>query len=204
MKKNKKKRLNIDYALEFRRAVAHIVLGVFLVLFVLNTDVLFTTYCLIIAIVFGFLASVIMRKKRIPVFYWFLLRFERKKNLRLLPGRGFIFFCIGSLIALFLFPQNIALASILILAIGDGFANIFGPVGRIKNVFHEKRKLEGSIIGLVCAIITASFFVRPWIAILGALCAMMAEMVNLEEFHIDNNIIIPIIAGLIMTLLSGF
>jgi dolichol kinase len=204
MTKSKKKRLNIDYALEFRRAIAHIILGVFLVLFVLNTEVLFTIYCLIIAIVLGLVASAIMRKKRISLLYWFLLKFERKKNLRLLPGRGFIFFCIGSLIALFLFPQNIALASILILAIGDGFANIFGPIGRIKNIFHDRRKLEGSIIGLVGAIFAASLFVRPWIAILGALCAMMSEMVNLEEFHIDNNIIIPIVAGLIMMLLSGF
>ncbi|MBD3259220.1 hypothetical protein GF371_01155 [Candidatus Woesearchaeota archaeon] len=202
--KNKKKRLKIDYVLEFRRAVAHLILGIFVVFFVLNTEVLFTVYCLLIAIFIGTILCAIMRKKRIPILYWFLLKLERKKNLRLMPGKGAIFFCIGSLITLLLFPKNVALASIMILAIGDSFANIFGPLGRIRNVFHDRRKLEGAIIGFIGASFGAGLFVRPWIAILGALCAMLAELINLEEFHIDDNLLMPVIAGIIMTLLAGF
>ncbi|MBW3013066.1 hypothetical protein KY340_02565 [Candidatus Woesearchaeota archaeon] len=200
----KKKRLTVDYVLEFRRAVAHMILGVFIVLFVLNTSVLFTTYCLLAAILLGFILSAFLRKNKIPGMYFLLLKFERKKNLRLLPGKGAIFFFIGSLIALLLFPQNVALASIMILAIGDGFTNIFGPLGKMRNVFHDKKKLEGTIIGFFGAAFAAGLFVRPWIALLGALCAMLAELINLEEFHIDDNILMPIVAGIIMTLLSGF
>ncbi|MBW3011296.1 hypothetical protein KY326_03695, partial [Candidatus Woesearchaeota archaeon] len=127
--------------------------------------------------------------------------FERKEHRKVHPGRGPLLLFVGCFIALFFFETNIALASIMILAIGDSFTNLFGPFGKMKTKLHKKKFLEGTIAGIIGATLGAMLFVPFWIAFVSTLIAMFVELVDLDRYYLDDNILIPVIAGLVMTLL---
>lgn len=193
----------MDYKKEIRRALFHIGLGLAIIIlsFFLNSAML--KLILVVILVVGLFLSMISRKKTIPVIATFLNIFDRKKSSDF-PGRGAFYFVAGSLLALLLFEKNIALASIMVLTFGDSFTNIFGPFGKIKTILHERKKLEGTIIGIAAGTLGAMWFVTPVQAFFGTLLAMIAEMIDFESLQVNDNILVPVIAGIIMTLFLGF
>ena len=106
-------------------------------------------------------------------------------------------YLIGALLAVILFEKDIALAAIIILALGDSFSRLIGPFGKIKHPFNNTKFLEGVIAGIIAAFLGAILFVKPSEAIIASFFAMMLEGVNLRlgKFKIDDNITIPLIAG---------
>jgi dolichol kinase len=191
----------IDYPLEFRRAVFHLCAGLVVVIL----TVLFTKETVIpllgTIIVIGVILSLLCRRYKLPVIETFLTYFERKEHRKIHPGRGPLLLVVGCFIALFFFEHNIALASIMVLAIGDSFTNIFGPFGKMKTRLHKKKFLEGTITGIIGATLGAMLFIPFWIAFVATLIAMFVELADLSKYYLDDNILIPVIAGLIMTLL---
>ncbi len=110
-----------------------------------------------------------------------------------------LFFAIGILLSLLLFPAPVSSATIAIFALGDSAASIFG--GRIsKNPlpFNKGKTLEGSLAGFFFAFLAGSFFISPWKALVGATVAMIVEYLPLP---VNDNILIPLYTGLALALL---
>lgn len=107
------------------------------------------------------------------------------------------YFAIGIILALVLYPSAIAYASICIVAVGDSVAAIVGErFGRRRIV--RRKTVEGSAAGLAAAFLLASFFVSPYIALLGAVGAMVMELLDVP----DDNLTMPVVAGALMTIVT--
>ncbi len=184
---------------EMKRQVIHILLGI-VILLLFYFDLINTLSMLIVTVV-GVVISVISRKKKIPVINWFLKQFERKRHISTFPGKGALFFLIGSMLVMFLFEKDIALASIAILTFGDSFSHIAGVyLGRTKQPFSPKL-IEGTAIGIFAAFIAASFFVPVLEAFIAAFIAMSVEAIEIriDKSPIDDNFIIPVLAGVVIS-----
>ncbi len=110
-----------------------------------------------------------------------------------------IFFAFSIMLALLLFPTPINYASIAVFTLGDGFATIFGKtIGKHVFPYNKGKKIEGTIFGFFFALLGALVFVDPLRAILGAAIAMIIETLPTP---INDNLTMPLTAGLIMLLL---
>jgi dolichol kinase len=109
------------------------------------------------------------------------------------------YFAIGILLALLIFPAPANSAAIAIFALGDSTASIFGRyLSRTPLPLNKDKSLEGSAIGFLFALLAGSFFVSPLIAAAGAAVAMFVEYLPLP---INDNLLIPLFAGLTVNLL---
>ncbi len=182
--------------LEVRRQLFHIFLGTaILILLVLN---ILTVKILFIIFLSGLLLALLSLRFAIPFVSWFLDKFERRS---VFPGKGALFFFLGSILSLSLFPRDVALASIAVLTFGDSFAPLFGIYfGRIRTRFNGRRYLEGFIIGFLAALAASYFFVPLIPALLGSFVAMAFEFleVRFRGYSIDDNIFIPLISGAVI------
>ena len=110
-----------------------------------------------------------------------------------------IFFALGIIFSLILFPASAGYASIVILTLGDGFANIFGrKFGSVTFPFNKGKNVEGSIFGFLFASVGAMIFVDPVKAFVGAATGMLIECLPLP---ISDNLAIPLASGLVLTLI---
>ncbi len=184
--------------LEFNRQVLHLVVGtITTTLFFYN---LITALHLFIILILGITLSLISKYKQIPIIKTFLKIFDRKKDQKILPGKGAITFLVGCLLAIKLFEKDIALASIIILSLGDSISHIVGKMyGKTKNFFNNNndKLIEGTLAGIICGTLGAVIFVPILESFLAASAAMIAELieVKLGEKILDDNILIPLVAG---------
>ena len=182
--------------LETRRQIFHALFGILIVLS-LYFDILGLTFFAIFFLL-AVLLSYIYKKRKIRIIKLFLDKFEREGAF---PGQGMITFILSTLLCLLLFDKNVALASLMILALGDSFTHL-GKFGRIKHPFNEKKYLEGVILGILAGGVGASFFVNPLTAFLGSFFAMIFESFDIVVFdrRLDDNITVPLVAGVVMSL----
>lgn len=185
--------------LELRRQVFHLCLGVviliLLLLNVLNVKILFVVF------IIGLVIALLSLKCKIPFICWCLEKFERK---RAFPGKGALFFFLGCILVLLLFPRNVAIASIAILTFGDSIGPMVGIYfGKTKSKFNGKRFVEGFVVGFVVASAAASFFVPFLAAVLGSFFAMLFEFLEVKfgAYSIDDNLFVPLIAGAVIQLI---
>lgn len=188
---------------ELRRQIFHILFG--LVVVYLIYFGIFTERIMFLIIIVGFLLSLISKYIRLPLVGWFLDNFERQENMKLFPGSGMLFFMIGALLSLKLFGENIALASIMILTVGDSVSHIIGSeFGATKNPLSNsgRKLLEGTLAGILVGFVAALVFVRPLEALLASIGAMIAEVVELDlnKRPVNDNIVVPVAAGTIIFL----
>ncbi|MBS3097898.1 hypothetical protein J4209_03845 [Candidatus Woesearchaeota archaeon] len=191
--------------LEIKRQLFHIFFGI-LILVLINFDVL-TPLILLIFIIIGIFISLISKKFKIPLIYWFLQNFEREENIRKFPGRGVIYYLIGSLIVVGFFRKDVALASIAILALGDSISHLVGRFkGAIKHPFTDKKFLEGALAGMIAAFVGSVLFVPPIEAAIASIFAMMAEGldIGIGLRKVDDNIIVPVVAAISVWLFRLF
>jgi dolichol kinase len=186
---------------EIKRKIIHILIGItgieLLVYNILNEFILF------IIIIIGILISLISIKKRIPGICYLLDNCERKNSI--IPGLSVILAGLGSLIALILFSRDIALASMTILTFADPISHIIGKsFGKTPSIFNKTKNIEGHISGALISSLFAMFFVPFYLAIIGAISAMIFELIEIKikSIKIDDNFMIPIIAGASMLLLK--
>jgi HAD superfamily phosphoserine phosphatase-like hydrolase len=111
-----------------------------------------------------------------------------------------ILFALGIIVPLIFFPVPVNYASIMILALGDGFANLFGKkFGRTVFPFNKGKRVEGSIFGFLFAFLGALLFVTdPIKALAGAAVGMLVESLPTP---ISDNLAVPIVSGLVMTVI---
>ena len=149
--------------------------------------------------IIGLFLSIISRKKDIPFFSKMLDIFDRKADEKNFPGKGAIALTFGLFLSLYLFPLQIAKTCIIILALGDAGSAIIGKYfGKIKPIKNNKRTIEGSLGGFVLAFLGATIYVSAIPAIIASASAMISEY--LETKWLDDNILIPVISGIVLYL----
>ena len=119
------------------------------------------------------------------------------------PGKGSFFLVLGSLLALLFFEENIALAAIAIMAVGDSITSLVGIYfGQLKNPFNPSKHLEGTIFAIIIGTIAAFTFVPFQDAFLASVIAMTFEALTIKRIDriIDDNVLIPLIAGFTMSI----
>lgn len=191
--------MNLDI-FELRRHIFHICSGIGFILMLLYIP--YAQFILFIILILGGLASFLATQFKLPFVTNALCLFERQRNNHF-PGKGVIFFFIGSLISLQIFPRQIALASIIILTFSDPTSHFIGHhFGKIK-IFNKRKNFEGFLAGTIIGAFFASFFVSWPLAIIGATFAMFTEFAGLAMAgeNIDDNLFIPLVAGTVMLLL---
>ena len=181
---------------EWSRQLFHIFLGIAIVILLvygfLNKEII------LIMILAGIIVSYLSKKMHIPVILGLLQKFERKIDLEKFPGKGIIFYFIGVYISLLLFSREIAMASIMVLAMGDSVSHIYGlHFGRIKHPLSKTKFIEGTIAGFISGFIGSLVFL-PWQeAFFSSLAAMVVEAIEIKigTEQIDDNLIMPFVAG---------
>lgn len=187
---------------ELRREIFHILVGISFALVVLFFP--FGEIFMFIVFIIGILLSLISTRVRLPLIHKSLCLFERKCN-KSLPGKGVLYFFLGSLLTLRLFNTNIAMASIMILTFSDPVSHFIGTTfGKIKSSVNFRKNIEGTIAGIIAGAFFASFFIHPLLAFTASFSAMLFELlgVKLANEEIDDNLLIPLVAGTTLFLLS--
>ncbi|MCF7846270.1 MAG: hypothetical protein K9L85_03445 [Candidatus Peribacteraceae bacterium] len=187
--------------LEIRRQLFHIFLGIVMVA-LLHHGVI-DSWSLFWILSLGIVLSWISTRRRLPIIGWFLDKFERKQ---VRPGKGAITYFIGAILALELFPPEVAYAAILILAVGDGISSLVGPFGHLKTKLSDKKLFEGTIAGAAFGGSAAMVFVSPLEAFVGAAVAMLFEAmeIRLNQKLLNDNVTVPLVAGTVILLLRSF
>ena len=105
-----------------------------------------------------------------------------------------------------LFPSDVALAAIAILTFGDSLSHLVGKLGKRKNLLDASKNIEGGLVGVLVGTAAASFFVSFLFAFIASVLAMLAEALSLklQEEEVDDNIIIPLVAGTVLFLLQRY
>ena len=157
------------------------------------------TILLCIAIVLFVEAIFRIDKKRKVPFFSFILRNCKRED----DERGFIYFFIGIIITLYLFRFNIMIANaaIIILLFGDSASTIFGKrFGKTRIPFNKRKTYVGTFAFFVVSFIGAFTQVSLLPAFFGALCGAITEAYS----PVDDNIPIPIVSGIAMSLVIYF
>ena len=155
------------------------------------------------AVTFIFLAFELIRFRAPGVNRWFFSFFKpllREKEASRLTGASYML--IASLIAFLVFQRDIAVLALSFLAVGDPLATIVGKqIGKRKLL---GKTLEGDLACFVsCVTIGLVFYYAglnvPLLTILaGALCATIVEAIPLP---INDNLTMPLFAGVVMTVI---
>lgn len=133
--------------------------------------------------------------QKIPVVGYFLNKVTRKHEKNGLGGE--IYFTLGAFFVVFFLEKNIAIASILMLLVGDSFAAINGQLfGRIK-IYKNKTIVGTASCFIYCFIIGYLILGMP-AAIIGAFVATISELQDI----INDNFAIPVFTGIVIHFLS--
>ena len=192
---------------EINRQVFHIFLGVLLVVLLLYNIV--NEKIILVIILIGLLLSYVIKKTdiKVPVIHFLLKKFERKQDFENFPGKGIAFYLIGAYISLILYPKEIAMASIMVLAFGDSISHICGlHFGKIKHPLSRTKFLEGTLAGFVAGFTGALFFLRPIEALFASMAAMIMESIEIKigAQQVDDNLVVPLVAGAVVWIIRLF
>ncbi|MFZ0926147.1 MAG: hypothetical protein WCE82_03510 [Halobacteriota archaeon] len=180
--------------LELRRNIAHLLLGTFFALLVVSLPHALVLICNAVLIGALVVASFLYQRYDITLLTWLFTRFDRPSRF---TAKGAITFFVGTFIAVLLFAPLYAALSILVLAIADSLATIAGHYAG-KHVLFKKKTFEGTLTFFVCAFAILFFFVAPTKAALVALIAAAIELITPP--NLDDNITIPFVTGLLLSL----
>ncbi len=110
-----------------------------------------------------------------------------------------VYFAIGILLTLVVFPAPASFAAVAIFSLGDSTASLFGRyLARTSLPFNKDKSLEGSLAGFFFAFLAGWVFISPVFAAVGAAIAMFIEYLPLP---VNDNLLIPFFTGLVLFLL---
>ncbi len=119
---------------------------------------------------------------------------------------AYVFFLIGAFISIILFEKSIAIVAILMLAIGDAVSALAGAVVNVDNPeLYEKRTKppEVMLVMFVTSLLIGYLILHSLpVAVCGAIGATIADGVPLRVsgVSIDDNLTIPLFAGVLMSI----
>jgi len=154
---------------------------------------------LIVAVTSIYTMSEILRMlgKNLPIFSTITLKAADKSELQELVASP-IFYALGMILSILFFRPPVSYACIAILTLGDSFAAVFGKrLGRTVFPLNKRKRVEGSLFGLLFAFLGCLLFVNPARALVGAFAGILAESL---PSPIDDNVTIPLVSGLALTL----
>ena len=191
-------------SLEMRRQILHIFLGIIFVILLHHGFI--NKWIILLCITIGFIVSYVSKRTYIPLIHELLRVFERDEYIKKFPGKGTIFYFAGVFFVLLFFSNDIAIPSIMILAFGDSFSHIFGVhLGKIKHPLSNTKFVEGTIAGFIAGFLGAVLFI-PWNqAMAASMAAMFVEAIEVKvgAKQIDDNLIMPFVAGAVIFLVRG-
>jgi len=185
---------------DFIREAIHIS-GVFVPFVCILLDDRYLVSSLIFIITLLYIASELVRLRgtNVPVFSTLTRRAAIKPELYEFITAPIIY-AIAIMVSLILFPPHINYASIAILALGDGFATLFGKkFGRTTFPFNKGKQVEGSFFGFLFAFMGALAFVNPTQALIASAIGMLMESLPTP---VSDNLTVPIVSGLVLTIIS--
>ena len=156
-----------------------------------------SSFILFLAIIAIALGSFIQSKVNLPLITWWINNFEREKYRKRFPAFGMLMFFIGCFIVVRFFSKDIALASIVILTLGDSITVIVGKKGKLKHFLNKNRKFEGTLAAILFAFLGAMFFVNPFEAFIASSFALGIECLDFR-YKPDDNILVPVLAALVI------
>jgi dolichol kinase len=180
---------------EMERQVFHLVFGTAIAVLILFLGRFYSLALFGLCIITGIFISEVMHQGiRLPVFYWFIRRMERDK---VKPGQGTLNFLLGIFIALVFFSIDIVFVSVLILAFADSFSTVVGKGIGSRRIYNKK-----SIEGFIAAFLASFLVTLPYLgAYVGLITCFMASLTELLT-PVDDNIVIPPLASLIIYMLT--
>lgn len=125
-------------------------------------------------------------------------RYLKEEEHRRVTGSGLFLF--SSAMAIILFTRPVAVASLLFLSLGDLAAALAGQKWRLAK--SMAKSLQGAGACFLVAYLLGGMLVSGPAAFAGALAAALAELAS-GPVGFDDNLSIPMLAGLAMTLMGG-
>lgn len=134
-----------------------------------------------------------------------LMRRSEKEGMSGLP-----FYALGVSISLFFYQRDIAIISIMFLVFSDPLSSFFGVLYG-KDKIMPNKSLQGAVAGFFTCYLITLFYVMNTatlgthilvFAIVSGVIGAASELVS--AFNIDDNLTIPVLSGLGMTLLNHF
>ncbi|MBS3176186.1 hypothetical protein J4457_03045 [Candidatus Woesearchaeota archaeon] len=183
----------------FLRKIAHVGLGaltLYLIFVVENAydhaTVLWLAFiALLLFLIIDFLR--IELNVRIPIFSDLQKEKEQKRMIAI------TYATLGILLVLYFYPLEIALAALGMSYFGDPAAAIVGKRWGTKKVWKEKT-MQGIVANFVVCIVVGLFFLNSILSIL--IMALAASFIELFMDHLEDNLYVPVFAGVIGVLLS--
>ncbi len=188
---------------ELRRQVMHMFTGL-AIAFLLYLELIGATF-LGVCLIGGGVLILLSRKRDLPVLRHFLDFFERHSMRRKWPGKGSFCLVLGCFLSVVLFRHDIAIAAIIVMSIGDSVTNIIGRYfGEINIPWNREKQFEGPLMGGLLAFLGAMLVVPWWPALAGSVAAMAVETWDFKVggVRIDDNLIVPLVAGVVMGVVS--
>lgn len=205
---------------EIKRQILHIGIGLFTVILIyfdiveeIGRQYPFTSlYFLpefarpfLILLIVNLVLSILSKKGRVPIVEWFLKKFERSEDRKILPGKGLFFTLLGIFILSLFVEKAVIGASLLIISVGDSVSHLVGKkFGEVDHPLSHEKKIEGHLVGAFLSGVGASIFINPVIAFIAAFLAMFIEGVEFGEKIdrlLEDNLFIPLIAATIIIIL---
>jgi dolichol kinase len=133
-------------------------------------------------------------------FWWIFGMVLRRHEIRDFTGATYLLF--SAVICIAFFEPEIAFFAMSFLSLGDTFAAMVGLNFGRRKIIHSNKSLEGSLACFVaCFVFALAFKANPVLAFTGALAATLAEISRLP---VDDNIEIPLVSALVMTVTRIF
>ncbi len=185
-----------------RRKVFHFSLGMVFLMSMLYMWELKWFFLAVLA--FGIILSFVQEKKKLPIITWFLDRYDKSSDS--VPGQGPLTFFVGAVLLWFLFPENIAFASLIVLTFGDPMAYLGGKIIQGPRLpWNRNKTYAGSISFIIVPFITVLLIFGPVeAAIVSILGAIIESLDAPDSLFFDDNILIPVGVSSIVWLLSLF
>ena len=164
----------------------------------LTGNILLSFYILVIAVLYTISEFARVRGINLPILSLITWNAANKTELYEFATAP-IHFALGTAISLLIFPEPIRYLAITVLTLGDGGAHIFGmKFGKNRLPFNKGKNLEGTIFGFILAFLGAMIFADPMRAFIAAAVGMLVEGI---PSPINDNLAIPLVTGLILTLI---
>ena len=155
------------------------------------------TMLILVGLLTGFAFAVELAKwcsQRFAAFFFRILTPLLRSHERKGAITGATYYLVSAFLCILFFAKVLAIVCIFFMALGDTAAALVGKKwGRTKLL--GRKSLEGSTACFIVCVTIALVKLNPTIAIIGALVATLVELI---PFPIDDNLTVPLISGAVM------